>query len=104
MPVGGFVLAVLVLPALAAVAIGLVMHLMGTPPQTSQIQLIRYVYPAVLSLILLWYTHQQIVFLIKSWMAAVRDEEYLIGRRLHNLGDVAPPAAIVGEREEFAVE
>jgi hypothetical protein len=38
-----------------------------------------------LALILGYRVQRQMGQLVNSWMQAVRDEEYLIGRRLHNI-------------------
>lgn len=47
--------------------------------------IIRYIYPVFLALILGYRVQRQMGQLVNSWMQAVRDEEYLIGRRLHNI-------------------
>lgn len=45
----------------------------------------RYVYPVVFSIILLILSSFMIKKLIALWMKTVRDDTYLVGKRLHNM-------------------
>ncbi|GET00217.1 RING finger membrane protein [Rhizophagus clarus] len=81
-PIGGSALAAVILPALTA---WVIISTFGITNANSIALIIRYIYPVFLALILGYRVQRQMGQLVDSWMQAVRDEEYLIGRRLHNI-------------------
>ncbi|PKK66367.1 hypothetical protein RhiirC2_784876 [Rhizophagus irregularis] len=81
-PIGGSALAAVILPALTA---WVIITTFGITNANSIALIIRYIYPVFLALILGYRVQRQMGQLVNSWMQAVRDEEYLIGRRLHNI-------------------
>ncbi|CAG8481152.1 15624_t:CDS:10 [Funneliformis mosseae] len=81
-PIGGSALAAVILPALTA---WLIISAAGISNANSIALLIRYIYPVFLAIVLGYRVQRQMGQLVHSWMQAVRDEEYLIGRRLHNI-------------------
>ncbi|KAJ3091188.1 hypothetical protein HK102_001375 [Quaeritorhiza haematococci] len=62
----------------------------------TQSLLLRFVFPGVLAIAFLVEAWDSIVRLVERWMQQIRDEQFLVGRRLHNIGDANPPAEAVG--------
>ena len=58
--------------------------------ESSKALVYRYSYPAVLFIILTYAFGRVLARAIGKWRAKVRDEVYLIGERLHNLGEKKP--------------
>ncbi|CAI2176943.1 11731_t:CDS:10, partial [Funneliformis geosporum] len=81
-PIGGSALAAVILPALTA---WVIISAAGISNANSIALIIRYIYPVFLAIVLGYRVQRQMGQLVNSWMQAVRDEEYLIGRRLHNI-------------------
>ena len=59
----------------------------------SQALVYRYSYPALLVMILAYAFGKVLRRAVTRWRARIRDEVYLIGERLHNLGETKPKAA-----------
>ncbi|CAG8613513.1 12366_t:CDS:2, partial [Acaulospora colombiana] len=81
-PVGGSALAAVILPALTAYVI---ISLFAIKNAATAAIIQRYVYPIFLAMVFGYRLQRQTTQLIQNWMQTVRDEEYLIGRRLHNI-------------------
>ncbi|RHZ59499.1 hypothetical protein Glove_363g39 [Diversispora epigaea] len=81
-PIGGTALAAIILPALTARAI---IFLTGTNNDITMTLMYRYIYPVFLAMVFGYRLQRHMTQLIRGWMQSVRDEEYLIGRRLHNI-------------------
>ncbi|KAJ3316508.1 hypothetical protein HDU76_001746, partial [Blyttiomyces sp. JEL0837] len=65
----------------------------GSGSGAKQSFLARYTFPAVLIGGLIYEITQTLRRLIKRWMEQVRDDQFLVGRRLHNLEEAAAAAA-----------
>ena len=60
---------------------------------TIQTEMIRLSYPLVLAIGLTVWSLSLLKNVASRWRMRIRDEIYLIGERLHNHGEVRPPAA-----------
>ncbi|KAJ3066790.1 hypothetical protein HDU99_003730, partial [Rhizoclosmatium hyalinum] len=58
--------------------------------------LARLLVPVLMGLFVLYETVRGVRRAIKHWMDQVRDEHYLVGRRLRNLGDPVPIPVVAG--------
>ncbi|RIB06064.1 hypothetical protein C2G38_542961 [Gigaspora rosea] len=81
-PIGGSALLAVILPALTAWGI---IYLSGITNATTIARIGRFIYPVFLVMVFGYRVQKQTAQLIENWMQTVRDEEYLIGRRLHNI-------------------
>ncbi|CAG8434077.1 5282_t:CDS:10 [Diversispora eburnea] len=81
-PIGGTALTAIILPALTAMAI---IFLTGIDDTVTMALIYRYIYPVFLAMVFGYRLQRHMTQLIRGWMQSVRDEEYLIGRRLHNI-------------------
>ncbi|KAG0343625.1 hypothetical protein BG004_005133, partial [Podila humilis] len=82
------------------VAAKTITRLFGIPEQTT----VCLAYPVTASVFCTAYLIRQIVTLIGGWSAYVRDQEYLVGRRLNNMQDheTVAQAQVQEEREKAA--
>ena len=64
-----------------------ILHSWSKNNVTAQVQVYRYSYPAVLALCVIGVLVWALSKAFRGWRRKVRDEVYLIGERLHNLGD-----------------
>lgn len=92
----GFILPLSVLAALAVLAplpLGYVASLvLYAPSEAAQrAQVVRFAYPAVLSLLGAVWVLFAVFRALARWRLRIRDEVYLIGERLHNFGESKPP-------------
>lgn len=66
----------------------------GIPPNRTHI----LVYPVTATLFFTFYVIKESITLLRGWSAYVRDQEYLVGRQLHNMHEDAA-APVVQEQE-----
>ncbi|KAF9214791.1 hypothetical protein BGZ59_002964 [Podila verticillata] len=78
-------------PVIAASTIS---NLFGIPPDKTLI----LAYPVTTSMFFTFYVIKESITLIRGWSAYVRDQEYLVGRQLHNMQEEAA-APVVQEQE-----
>ncbi|KAG0032808.1 hypothetical protein BGZ82_006385 [Podila clonocystis] len=78
-------------PVIAASTIG---NLFGIPRNRTHI----LAYPVTATLFFTFYVIKESITLLRGWSAYVRDQEYLIGRQLHNMHEEAA-APVVQEQE-----
>jgi len=81
-PIGGLCIAAVLLPALNA---WLIMFVAGIKTRETQSFIFRLIYPLFLACVVGYRIQRQTTQVIQNWMQTVRDEEYLIGRQLHNI-------------------
>ncbi|CAG8601146.1 5730_t:CDS:10, partial [Acaulospora morrowiae] len=81
-PVGGSALAAVILPALTA---SLIINITAIKNAVTIAMIHRCIYPIFLVMIFGYRLQRQTTQIVQNWMQTVRDEEYLIGRRLHNI-------------------
>ncbi|OZJ01696.1 hypothetical protein BZG36_05489, partial [Bifiguratus adelaidae] len=79
-------IAALVLPSSLA---WLAIKLLAIRDPLQQTQIFRYTHPTVLTIVLLYIGHKGVYTVVKHWIQSIREEEYLVGRRLHNLDEDA---------------
>ncbi|KAG9287347.1 hypothetical protein G9A89_023718 [Geosiphon pyriformis] len=81
-PIGGMAIGAVILPAINAYFILLVA---GIRTQETKSFIFKLIYPLFLAFVVGYRIQRQATQLIQNWMQTVRDEEYLIGRQLHNI-------------------
>ncbi|RUS31209.1 hypothetical protein BC938DRAFT_478246 [Jimgerdemannia flammicorona] len=91
-PVLAVAIGAMVLPALLAWA-GTVVFAITEP--TKYAAYFRLAYPSVLAIIVFYRLQYHGIKFIKGWIQSIRDEEYLIGRQLHNLDGEQSATTIV---------
>ncbi|OAD72934.1 hypothetical protein PHYBLDRAFT_187244 [Phycomyces blakesleeanus NRRL 1555(-)] len=74
----------IILPGI--LAMGVIRAIPISNPVT-QLLVFRYSYPAVLCITILFGLFTGSIKLIRLWIQTIRDDTYLIGKRLHNLGE-----------------
>ncbi|CAG8465452.1 2337_t:CDS:10 [Ambispora gerdemannii] len=82
LPIGGIGLVAVILPALNA---WLILFVAGIGSRETQTLIFRLIYPLFLAFVVGYRIQRQATQLIQNWMQTVRDEEYRIGLRLHNI-------------------
>ncbi|CAO3567677.1 unnamed protein product [Mortierella alpina] len=61
--------------------------------RAARIKVFKQIYPAILIISLIAYGLRESVAILQGWVQYVRDQEYLVGRQLHNLREEEEPVA-----------
>ncbi|KAF9190282.1 hypothetical protein BGZ50_000313 [Haplosporangium sp. Z 11] len=89
LPILGLCALTIIIPFCIAWLIVNGLGLMGA----TRLRVFRHVYPAVLMLTLVVFGLRKSLVVIQGWGQYVRDQEYLVGRQLHNLREEMPAGA-----------
>ncbi|KAL1918314.1 uncharacterized protein VTP21DRAFT_2974 [Calcarisporiella thermophila] len=82
-PVGGGLLLGIFVPLVVSWVAIVAMEVEGN----LKVAVFRYMYPILAGVGIVYKLQRQCFLMMRRWMQVIRDEEYLIGRRLHNLAE-----------------
>jgi len=87
----------LIFLALLIIPLGIAFLLQTVIPMTDTVTIMmmyRYIYPSSLLILLMVVLWKTFAGSIKHWMEQIRDDQYLVGRKLHNVADSVPSSSV----------